>query len=55
MCVCALPPPRLLLESLAIYPDLVWSGNISASPLCRTETDIQPLKGEVAFPYKSVV
>ncbi|CAB1460724.1 unnamed protein product [Pleuronectes platessa] len=42
------PPPRLLLEGLAICPDLVWSGNISTSPLCRTETDIQPLKASVA-------
>lgn len=40
----ALPLPCLLLESPAIYPDLVWSGNISTSPLCWTETDIQPLK-----------
>lgn len=38
----ALPPPCLLLEGPAIYPDLVWSGNISTSPLCWTETDIQP-------------
>lgn len=48
-----LPPPRLLLEGPAIYPDLVWSGNISTSPLCWTETDIPPL---TAFScYKSVV
>lgn len=35
-----LPPPCLPLEGPAIYPDLVWSGNISTSPLCWTETDI---------------
>lgn len=44
-----LPPPRLLLEGPAIYPDLVWSGNISASPLCWTETDTQPLEALVTF------
>lgn len=45
----ALPPPCLFLEGPAIYPDLDWSGNISTSPLCWTETDIQPLKALVAF------
>lgn len=44
-----LPPPCLLLECPVIYPDLVLSGNISTSPLCWTETDIQPLKALVAF------
>lgn len=29
----AVPPlPRLLPEGPAIYPDLVWSGNISTTP-----------------------
>lgn len=28
----ALPPPCLPLKGPVIYPDLVWSGNISASP-----------------------
>lgn len=52
LCVFVHPavlPPCLLLEGPAIYPDLVWSGNISTSPLCWTETDIQPLKALVAF------
>lgn len=37
-----LPPPCLLLKGPVIYPDLVWSGNISTSPLCGTETDTPP-------------
>jgi len=44
-----LPPPCLYVEGAAIYPDLVWSGNISTSRLCWTETDIEPLKASVAF------
>lgn len=44
-----LPPPCLLSESTAIYPDLVWSGNISTSPLCWTETYIQPLAAVLPF------
>lgn len=44
-----LPPPFLPLEGPAIYPYLVWSGNISTSPLCWTETDIQSPKALVAF------
>lgn len=43
-----LPPPCLPLKGPAIYPDLVWSGNISTSPLCWTETDTLPLKAFVA-------
>lgn len=37
-----LPPPCLTLKGLVIYPDLVWSGNISTSPLCWTESNTQP-------------
>lgn len=37
-----LPPPCLPLKGPVIYPDLVWSGNISTSPLCWTETDTKP-------------
>lgn len=43
------PPPCLLLEGPAIYPDLVWSGNISTSPLFWTETDMQLLTALVDF------
>lgn len=42
-------PPPCLLDGLAIYPDLVWSGNISTPLLCWTETDTQPLEALLAF------
>lgn len=45
----ALPPPCAPLKGPVIYPDLVWSGNISTSPLCWMETDTQPLKAFVFF------
>lgn len=44
-----LPPLCLFKQAAAIYLDLLWTGNISTSPLSWTETDIQALEALAAF------